>query len=190
MDTPPANAVTRLLLEWSDGDQEALTRLMPLVYDKLRSVARRQLRHERAGHTLQPTAVVHEAYLRLVDQKRVRWHNRAHFFAVAAQLIRHILVDHARSRAAAKRGGGVRVVTLEAVLEPAVIGDLNVLALDESLVRLAALDPRQAQLVELRFFGGLSVDESAQVMAVSSATVKREWRTAKAWLYRELRART
>lgn len=190
MDTPPANAVTRLLLEWSDGDQEALTRLMPLVYDELRSVARRQLRHERVGHTLQPTEVVHEAYLRLVDQQRVRWQNRAHFFAVAAELIRRVLVDHARSRAAAKRGGGVRPVTLETGLEPAIFRNLNVLALDESLVRLAMLDTRQARLVELRFFRGLSVEESAEVMEVSSATVKREWRTAKAWLYRELRART
>jgi RNA polymerase sigma factor (TIGR02999 family) len=186
METPPANPVTRLLLEWSDGDQEALTRLMPLVYDELRSIARQYLRRERADHTLQPTAVAHEAYLRLVDQRRVRWRNRAHFFAVAAQLMRRILVDHARSHAAAKRGGGVRPLTLDAGGEPSVMRDLDVLALDETLARLKALDPRQEQLLELRFFGGLSVEESAEVMGISTATVKREWRTAKAWLYREL----
>jgi RNA polymerase sigma factor (TIGR02999 family) len=186
METPLASQVTRLLQEWSDGDQEALTRLVPLVYGKLRSIARQYLKRERAGHTLQPTALVHEAYLRLVDQRRARWRNRSHFFAVAAQLIRRILVDHARSHAAAKRGGGVRPLTLEAERELSVMSELPVLALDEALARLNALDPQQARLVELRFFGGLSVEESAEVMGISTATVKREWRTAKAWLYREL----
>jgi RNA polymerase sigma factor (TIGR02999 family) len=188
METPPANAVTRLLLEWSNGDQGALDRLMPLVYDELRRVARQYLRHERSGHILQPTALVHEAYLKLAGQQRVRWQNRAHFFAVAAQLIRRILVDHARSQAAAKRGGGAAAVTLEAALEPSVKRELDVLALDNTLARLATLDPRQARLVELRFFGGLNVEETAEVLGVSSATIKREWRTAKAWLYRELQA--
>lgn len=186
MQTPSASAVTRLLLEWSNGDQAALDQLMPLVYDELRQVARQYLRHERPGHTLQPTALAHEAYLKLVDQQRVRWQNRAHFFAVAAQLIRRILVDHARSHAAAKRGGGLRAVTLEAMLEPSVNRELNLVALDDALAQLATLNPRQARLVEVRFFGGLNVDETAEVLGVSSATVKREWRTAKAWLHREL----
>ena len=187
MEAAPASAVTRLLLEWSDGDGQALTRLIPLVYDELRRIAGQYLRRERAGHTLQPTAVVHEAYLKLVGQRRVRWQNRAHFFAVAAQLIRRILVDHARARAAAKRGGGLPPLALERAPGPAGGRDLDVLALDETLRRLSTLDPRQARLVELRFFAGLGVEESAEVMGVSPATVKREWRTAKAWLYRELR---
>ena len=190
MPTPPANAVTRLLLEWRNGDQGALDRLMPLVYDELRRVARQRLRHERPGHTLQSTALVNEAYLKLVDLHRLQWQDRAHFFAVAAQLIRRILVDHARRHAAAKRGGGVPAVTLEVLLEPAVEQDFNVVALDDTLSRLAALDARQARLVELRFFGGLNVEETAEVLGVSSATVKREWQTAKAWLHRELRSGT
>ena len=188
METPPAKAVTGLLLDWRNGDQGALDRLMPLVYDELRRVARQCLRHERAGHTLQPTALVHEVYLKLADLHRLQWQDRAHFFAVAAQLIRRILVDHARRHAAAKRGGGVPAVTLEARLEPALKVDLNVVALDDTLSRLATLDARQARLVELRFFGGLNVAETAEVLGVSSATVKREWRTAKAWLHRELQA--
>jgi RNA polymerase sigma factor (TIGR02999 family) len=190
MGTPPANAVTRLLRRWSEGDQQALDELMPLVYDELRQVARQRLRHEHPGHTLQPTALVHEAYLKLVDQRRTRWQNRAHFFAVAAQLIRRILVDHARRHAASKRGGGAGALTLEATLEPAVERELSVVALDDTLSRLAALDPRQARLVELRFFGGLDVEETAEVLGISSATVKREWRTAKAWLHRELQGPT
>ncbi len=190
METPPANVVTRLLLDWSRGDEEALAKLMPLVYDELRRIARQYLGRERAGHTLQPTALVHEAYLKLVGLRRIRWQNRAHFFAVAARLIRRILVDHARSHAAAKRGGGVPAVTLEALLEPALRRDFDIVALDDSLSRLATLDARQARLVELRFFGGLNVAETAEVLGVSSATVKREWRTARAWLYRELQAGT
>lgn len=190
MEPPPTNAVTRLLLEWSNGDQGAFDRLMPLVYDELRRVARQYLSRERAGHTLQPTALAHEAYLKLVHQQRVRWQNRAHFFAVAAQLIRRILVDHARSHAAAKRGSGLKPVSLEAVLEPGVKRELSVVAIDDALAHLATLDPGQARLVELRFFGGLNVEETAEVLGVSSATVKREWRTAKAWLHRELREET
>jgi RNA polymerase sigma factor (TIGR02999 family) len=187
METPPAKPVTRLLQKWSEGDQEALNELMPLVYDELRQLARQRLRHERPGHTLQPTALVHEAYLKLVDQRRTRWQNRAHFFAVAAQLIRRILVDYARRHAASKRGGGAAALTLDAMLEPAVQREMSVVALDDTLTRLASLDARQARLVELRFFGGLDVEETAEVLGISSATVKREWRTAKAWLYRELR---
>ena len=153
------------------------------------AIARQRLRQERPGHTLQPTALVNEAYLKLVDLHRLQWHDRAHFFAVAAQIIRRILVDHARRHAASKRGGGVPAVMLEVLLEPAVEQDFNVLAVDDTLSRLAALDARQARLVELRFFGGLNVEETAEVLGVSSATVKREWQTAKAWLYRELPVR-
>lgn len=189
---PSAGAVTRLLQQWSNGDPQALEDLIPLVYDELRQVARQYLRRERPGHTLQPTALVHEAYLKLVDQRRIRWQNRAHFFAVAAQLIRRILVDHARARGASKRGGGLRQLTIEADVAPAErrgqAGELDVLALDGALSRLAELDPRQAHVVELRFFGGLDVEETAEVLGVSSPTVKRDWRTAKAWLYRELQA--
>ncbi len=190
METPPAHAVTRLLRQWSDGDQETLKELIPLVYDELRQVARQYVRHERPGHTLHPTALVHEACLKLVDQRRTRWQDRAHFFAVGAQLIRRILVDDARSHAASKRGGGVPPLTVEVELQPAIERELNVVALDDTLSRLATLDPRQARLVELRFFGGLNIEETAGVLCISSATVKREWRTAKAWLYRELQGRT
>jgi RNA polymerase sigma factor (TIGR02999 family) len=189
METPQSRPVTRLLQKWSEGDETALEELIPLVYDELRQLARQRLRHERPDHTLQPTALVHEAYLKLVDQRRTRWQNRAQFFAVASQLIRRILVDHARARAASKRGGGVRPLTLDAALVPALERELDVVGLDAALSQLAALDPRQARLVELRFFGGLDVDETAEVLGVSAPTVKREWRTAKAWLYRELQAR-
>jgi RNA polymerase sigma factor (TIGR02999 family) len=186
METPPARPVTLLLRRWSEGDEAALEELMPLVYDELRQIARQRLRRERPGHTLQPTGLVHEAYLKLVDQRRTSWQNRAQFFAVASQLIRRILVDHARARAAAKRGGGVRPLTIEAELVPALDRELDVVALDDALAQLAALDARQARLVELRFFGGLDVQETADVLGVSATTVKREWQTAKAWLYREL----
>lgn len=181
----PRNAVTRLLIEWNHGDEEALERLMPLVYDELRRVASRQLRHERPGHTLQPTALVHEAYLKLVDQRRVRWQNRAHFFGVASRVIRRIIVDHARRRHAAKRGGGMQTVW-PAVAPTGAEHNVDVLALDAALGRLSCLDPQQARVVELRFFGGLSVEETAEVLGISTGTVKRYWRTAKAWLYREV----
>lgn len=160
---------------------------MPLVYDELRALATRSLCHERSGHTLQGTALVHEAYLKLVDQRQVRWQDRAHFFAVAAQLMRRILVDHARRHRAAKRGSGEpRLPLVEADVQaaPAPLGDW--LALDRALDRLGALDERQARTVELRFFGGLTIEETAEVLQVSPATVKNDWSVARAWLYREL----
>jgi len=185
MSQTPQN-VTQLLLGWGKGDKEALDQLLPLVYDELRRQAARYLRRERAGHTLQTTALIHEAYIRLVDQKRVQWQNRAHFFGIAAQLMRRILVDHARSKKRVKRGGSdVRVSLAEASLAVKT-RDLDVLALDEALDRLAALDAEQARLVELRFFGGLTIEETAEAMAISPATVKRHWTVARAWLAREL----
>lgn len=185
MPEAPPDTVTRLLIEWSNGDAEALERLMPLVYEELRRVAGRHLRHERRDHTLQATALVHEAYLKLIDQRSVRWQNRAHFFGVASRLIRRIVVDHARRRHAAKRGGGVQTVWLAAEV-PGVERNVDVLALDDALGTLGGLDPQQARVVELRFFGGLDVEETAEVLGISTATVKREWRTARAWLYREM----
>jgi len=185
MSQTPQN-VTQLLLGWGEGDKEALDQLLPLVYDELRRQAARYLRRERAGHTLQTTALIHEAYIRLVDQKRVQWQNRAHFFGIAAQLMRRILVDHARSKHRVKRGGSdVRVSLAEASLTVKA-RDLNVLAIDEALDRLAQVDERQAKVVELRFFSGLSVEETAEVLQISPATVKREWSMAKAWLHREI----
>ena len=160
---------------------------MPLVYDELRRLAERHFRRERVGHTLQPTAVVHEAYFRLVDQTRVTWKNRGHFFAVASQAMRRILVDYARARAADKRGGGEKRVTLaSAEVSPEVSDELDLLALDEALTRLKVLDGAQAQIVELRFFGGLSIEETAEALETSPSSVKREFRSAKAWLFREL----
>jgi len=184
---PPQGEVTRLLLAWNQGDQSAIERLMPLVYDELRRLAERHFRRERVGHTLQPTAVVHEAYFRLVDQTRVTWKNRGHFFAVASQAMRRILVDYARARAADKRGGGeVRVTLASAEASPEPSGELDLLALDEALTRLKGLDGAQAQIVELRFFGGLSIEETAEALETSPSSVKREFRSAKAWLFREL----
>jgi RNA polymerase sigma factor (TIGR02999 family) len=180
--------VTGLLDDWSRGDRRALDRLLPLVYAELRRIAARQLRHEREGHTLQPTALVHEAYLRLVEQRRVDWQNRAHFFGVAAQVMRRILVDHARRQAARKRGAGVQRVPLEEAAETTAVNEIPVLALDDALARLEQLDRGLAQIVELRAFGGLTIDEAAHVLKVSASTAKRGWRTAKAWLTRELAA--
>ena len=178
--------VTKLLLGWGNGDKEALDQLVPIVYDELRRQAARYLRRERVGHTLQTTALINEAYIRLVDQKRVQWQNRAHFFGIAAQLMRRILVDHARTKKRAKRGGSdVRVSLAESALT--VKGpDLDVVALDEALDRLARVDKQQAKVVELRFFSGLTVEETAEVLQISPATVKREWSMAKAWLHREI----
>jgi len=176
---------TTLLLAWGRGDETALDQLIPLVHDELRRLARRHMAGERAGHTLQATALVNEAYLRLIEVNQVRWQNRAHFFAVSAQVMRRILVDHARRRNV-KRGRGLRRVSLE---EATMIGGerpTDLAALDDALSLLAERDPRKAQVVELRFFGGLSVEESAEVLGVSPVTVMRDWRTAKAWLYREL----
>ena len=184
---PPPGEVTRLLIAWNEGDQEAVERLMPLVYAELRSIAERQFRRERVGHTLQPTAVVHEAYFRLVDQTRVTWKNRGHFFAIAAQAMRRILIDHARAREADKRGGREARVTLDlGIASPEPADDVDLLALDEALVRLKALDEPQARIVELRFFGGLSIEETAEAMETSASSVKREFRSARAWLFREL----
>src|SRR6476659_3838631 len=181
-----AENVTQLLIGWSKGDKEALDQLLPIVYDELRRQAARYLRRERVGHTLQTTALIHEAYLRLVDQKSVQWQNRAQFFGIAAQLMRRILVDHARSRKRVKRGGSdVRVSLAEASLTVKA-RDLDVLAIDEALDRLAQVDERQAKVVELRFFSGLWVEETAEVLQISPATVKREWSMAKAWLHREI----
>jgi RNA polymerase sigma factor (TIGR02999 family) len=177
--------VSQLLLAWSDGDQSALNRLTPIVYQELHRLARWHMRREQPGHSLQATALVNEAYMRLVDYKRMSWQNRAHFFAVSAQLMRRILVEHAR-RHNLKRGGGVQHVVLD---ETAVVGagrTSDLVALDDALKTLARLDPRKAQVIELRFFGGLSVPETAEVLKVSSVTVMRDWNTAKAWLYREL----
>jgi RNA polymerase sigma factor (TIGR02999 family) len=183
--TPPCGEVSGLLRAWSDGDQSALERLTPIIYDELHHLARRYMRRERSSHSLQTTALLNEAYMRLVDYKRMQWQNRAHFFAVAAQLMRRILVEHAR-RHNLKRGGGVPHVSLE---EAAVVGgdeDADLMALDDAMNALARIDPRKVQVVEMRFFGGLSVEETAEVLKVSAITVKREWRAAKAWLYREL----
>lgn len=180
--------VTELLARWSGGDREALNQLMPVVYQECRRMAARQLAHERAGHTLDPTALVHELYLRLVDQRRVTLANRAHFFAVAAGVMRRILVDHARARGAHKRGGSAVMVTLTSVAEEAADpAAADVLAIEEALQRLSALDADQVRIVELRFFAGLTVEETAEALGRSPRTVKREWRLARAWLYRELR---
>ena len=179
--------VTRLLLKWTEGDKQALEDLLPLVYDELRRLAKSYLHRERPGHTLQSTALVHEAYMRLVDQN-VSWQSRAHFFGIAAQMMRRILVDHARGKNAAKRGDGAVQVTLDEGLVAANERDVNVLALDASLIKLAALDAQQSQIVELRFFAGLSIEETAEILKISPATVKRDWAMAKAWLYREMQA--
>jgi RNA polymerase sigma factor (TIGR02999 family) len=187
MAASPGRDVTQLLVAWGDGDRDALDRLVPLVYAELHGLAHRQMRGERHGHPLQTTALVNEAYLRLIDINGVRWQNRAHFFAMAAQLMRRVLVDAARERAAGKRGGGISHVAFddEAIATPD--QGVDILALDESLDALAALDPRKARVVELRYFGGLSVEETAQVLAVSPDTVMRDWKMAKLWLLRELR---
>ena len=189
MTQPPTHELTQLLIAWSDGDQAALDKLTPLVYEELRRLARRYMSREGKGHTLQTTALVHEAYLRLFNRQSVQWQNRAHFFALAAQLMRCILVDHARGHAYQKRGGKVRKVSLD---EAAVISQeraWEVIALDEALKGLAAFDPQQSRIVELRFFGGLSVDETAEVLSLSPATIKREWSSAKLWLHREISKR-
>ncbi len=180
--------VTQLLLDWRGGKQAALDELLPLVYSELRQIAQRYMSHERASHTLQTTALVNEAYLRLVDQQHVAWQNRAHFYAVAAQVMRHLLVDHARMRAYAKRGGCAQQITLHDDCASTAAPAVELLALDEALSKLHTLDARKSRLVELRYFGGLSVAETAEVLGVSGITVKREWLKAKAWLYRELHA--
>jgi len=180
------NEVTELLRELKLGDREALDKLMPVVYDELRAIAARYLSKERVGHTLQTTALVHEVYVRLVDQKKAQWADRAHFFAFAATLIRRILVDHARSRGAAKRGGERERVPLNEQTIVVEDRDVNLLALDEAMNRLAKMDERKSRVVELRYFGGLGVAETAEALAVSPATIERDWSLARAWLHREV----
>jgi RNA polymerase sigma-70 factor, ECF subfamily len=184
--TPAPNEVTQLLIDCSKGSQDAFKQLFPLVYEELRRLAHRYMTQERPGHTLQTTAVVHEAYLRLIDQKHVQWQNRAHFFAIASQMMRRILITHAQSHAYAKRGGGALKVSLDeaALLSQERASEL--IALDEALKGLTAIDPRRSQVVELRFFGGLSNEEIAEVLNVSTNTVTRDWNVAKAWLHREM----
>jgi RNA polymerase sigma factor (TIGR02999 family) len=177
--------VTQLLLAWREGDPAALDQLTPLVYDELRRLAGGYLRRERQGHTLQTSGLVHEAFLRLIDQ-RVDWQNRAHFFGIAAQLMRRILVDYARGQQSAKRGGGGVHLALEEALEEARAQDADVIALDDALTSLAVFDPRQSRIVELRYFGGLTIEETAEVLGIGHATVEREWNLARAWLRREL----
>src|ERR1035438_4410284 len=184
-DEPAGGDISTLLRAWRDGDPSALERLTPIVYDELRRLARRYMKRERPGHSLQTAALVNEAYMRLVDYERMQWQNRAHFFAVSSQLMRRILVDHAR-RHNLKRGGGVPHISLD---EAAVVGgdqDTDLVALDDAMNALGRIDPRKVQVVEMRFFGGLSVEETAEVLKVSTVTVKRDWRAARAWLYREL----
>jgi RNA polymerase sigma factor (TIGR02999 family) len=183
---PAMDHVTGLLIQWSNGDKAALDKLMPLVHEELRRLAHRYMRREREGHTLQTTALVNEAYLRMVNRKQVKWQNRAHFFAVAAQVMRTILVDYARSHAYAKRGGGAHRLTFDEAMVVSPDRSAEVVAIDEALKQLALIDPQQSQIVELRFFGGLTIEETAEVLHVSPATIKREWSTAKAWLYHEL----
>ena len=178
--------ITHLLNEWSDGDRRALDKLTPLVYEELRHQASRYLRRERPGHTLQTTALINEAYLRLIDAKDIHWQSRAHFFAIAANLMRRILVEHARRRDADKRGGSHIRVQLDEKLAVADAGDVDLLAIDEALDTLAAIDPQQARVVELRFFSGLTVEETAAALGVSPKTVKRDWSVARAWLRREI----
>lgn len=177
--------VTRLLLAWSDGEADALDALMPLVFDELRRLARRSMRNERGAHTLQPTALVNEAYMRLVDQRRIRWQNRAQFFGIASQVMRRILVDHARRRQVQKRGGDARRIPLEAVEGVAAV-DVGVLDLDLALSQLAERKPRLAQVIELRIFGGLTIKETAVVLDVATGTVINDYKIARAWLYRTL----
>ncbi len=183
----PPEGISQLLVKWSDGDEAALEDLMPLVYNELRRLANNYLRRERPGHTLQPTALVNEAYLKLVGQKNTRWQNRAQFYGIAAQLMRRILVDHARLRHAEKRGGAEQQrLSITSAADLAVKPDLDVLALHEALEELATIDPQQSRIVELKFFGGLSIEETAEVMRLGHATVERDWKMARAWLRRKL----
>jgi RNA polymerase sigma-70 factor, ECF subfamily len=189
MTTPSSQGITQLLLAWSDGDQAALEKLTPLVHAELRRLAKGYMRGEQPGHTLQTTALINEAYLRLIDWKNVRWQSRAHFFRVAAQLMRRILVDFARSRHYAKRGGGAQKVSLDEAITIHEDRGAEIIALDDALNSLAKIDERKSRIVELRFFGGLSVEETAEALKTSQRTVEREWNLARAWLYRELRGK-
>ncbi|HEY3663700.1 MAG TPA: sigma-70 family RNA polymerase sigma factor [Chthoniobacterales bacterium] len=184
--SPARENVTRMLIDWGKGDPDAPARLMPFVYEELRQLARQYLQRERSDHTLQATGLVHEAYLRLVDQSTTTWQNRAHFFGVAAQVMRRVLVDYARAHRAEKRSGGWDKLAFDEALTPALERGVDLIALDDALKDLLAIDPRQSQIVELRFFGGLTNEEIGEVLDVSPSTVKREWRLAKAWLRREI----
>jgi RNA polymerase sigma factor (TIGR02999 family) len=186
MSDPSSEDVTQLLLAWSKGDQAAFDQLMPLVYEELRKLAKRYMRQQRPGHTLQTTALVNEAYLQLIRSDQVRWQNRAHFFAISAQLMRRILVDSARARQNLKRGGGAQRLTLDDTLQISAGRATELVALDDALSALAKLNERQSQVVELRYFGGLSEEEVAAVLNISPRTVRRDWRLARAWLYYEL----
>lgn len=186
MSEPASQNVTKLLVQWNKGDPGALEALVPLVYDELRRLARHYLKQEKQNHTLSSTALVHEAYLRLVSQKEVTWQNRAHFFGVASQMMRRILVDHARHHAYAKRGGGAMTLALDDAVATPQRKEIDLVALDDALDSLAKLDERQSRMVELRFFGGLSIEETSEVLGISAPTVKREWASARAWLYREI----
>jgi len=189
MTAPASQEITQLLLAWSDGDQAALEKLTPLVYAELRRLAKGYMFGERPGHTLQTTALINEAYMRLIDWKNVRWQGRAHFFGVAAQVMRRILVDFARARHYAKRGGAAQQVSLDEAVTIHEDRSAELIALDEALKSLAEIDPRKSQIVELRFFGGLNAKETAEALKVSQRTVEREWNSARAWLYRELRGK-
>ena len=184
---PRLNEVSALLAAWSDGNETARDALIPLVYDELRRLAGHYMALERSAHSLQATALVHEAYLRLIDQRQARWQGRAHFFALASRMMRRILVDYARGRHYAKRGGAARRVSLDEAMVVSEEKTQDVVALDEALTRLAAIDFRKSQVVELRYFGGLSIEEIAEVLKISVVTVRRDWSTAKAWLYRDMR---
>ncbi|HEY0461373.1 MAG TPA: sigma-70 family RNA polymerase sigma factor [Pyrinomonadaceae bacterium] len=181
-----SNQITEMLRDWSSGKKEALDALLPLVYDELHRQAARYLRRERIGHTLQTTALINEAYLKLIDQRDVNWQNRAHFFGIAAQAMRRILVDYARQRHSEKRGGGENLPLEEIALAISAERSVDLVALDEALTQLAKLDERQSRIVELRYFGGLSIEETAETLHISPATVKNDWRTAKAWLFRKM----
>ena len=181
-----AHNVTQLLVAWNQGDQAALDQLLPVVYDELRSLARSYLRRERSDHTLQATALVHEAYLRLIDQHSVTWQNCAHFFGIAAQMMRRILVNHARAKKTEKRGGLEHKLSLDEVVSFAEQREVDLVALDDALKTLESFDPQQSRIVELRFFTGLSIEETVEVLGISPATVKRDWSTAKVWLRREI----
>ena len=182
---PTATPVTELLFRWRSGDQDALQSLMPLVYDEMRRLAHHYLRRERPGHTLQSTALVHEAFVRLTGNAPPQWEDRAHFFGIAAHLMRQILVEYARGRNAGKRGGAAIKLALDNVDEPSAKPDLDIVALDDALKDLARIDPQQSRVVELRFFSGLSIEDTAQVLGISASTVKRDWNTARVWLFRE-----
>lgn len=181
--TPTPTGVTQLLINWSNGDESAPDEMLPLVYEELRRLAGFYMSHERSDHTLQPTALVHEAYLRLIDQRHVDWKNRAQFFGLAANMMRRVLVNHARDRTAAKRGGDAQKVSLSMAVDSFERPDVDVIALHEALDQLALIDPRKSRIVELKFFGGLKTEEIAEVLQISNATIEREWSFARAWLY-------